>query len=191
MRRRLYLRALFVAVAIVLGSLSWAIAQTETTVMVESGTIRGVASSDVVAFKGIPYAAPPVGDLRWRAPQPVAAWSGVRPAIEYGLDCMQKPLPGEAAASGGTFGEDCLFLNVWRPAVMTPDVRLPVFVWIHGGGFLNGGSSAPTFDGSALARQGLVVVSLNYRLGRLGFFMHPALAAGEEKELVVIVEVQS
>lgn len=94
---------------------------------------------------------------------------------------MQKPIPRDAAASGGTFGEDCLYLNVWRPAAKEPGAWLPVLVWIHGGGFLNGGSSAPMFDGSTLARQGLVVVSLNYRLGRLGFFTHPALmAAGEE-----------
>lgn len=93
---------------------------------------------------------------------------------------MQKPIPGDAAASGGQFGEDCLFVNVWRPAATKPDARLPVFVWIHGGGFLNGGSSAPMFDGSALARQGLVVVAINYRLGRLGFFMHPALTASGE-----------
>jgi Carboxylesterase family len=92
-----------------------------------------------------------------------------------------RPIPGDAAASGGKFGEDCLFLNVWRPAAMKAGVRLPVLVWIHGGGFLNGGSSAPTFDGSALARHGLVVVSLNYRLERLGFFMHPALTVAAEE----------
>jgi para-nitrobenzyl esterase len=94
---------------------------------------------------------------------------------------MPKPIPGDAAASGGAFGEDCLVLNVWRPAAAKSGARLPVLVWIHGGGFLNGGSSAPMFDGSTLARQGLVVVSINYRLGRLGFFMHPALTTtGEE-----------
>jgi len=149
-------------------------------VTIDSGILAGVEVDGVISFKGIPYAAPPVGDRRWRAPQPVASWTGVRPATEYGPDCMQKPIPGDAAASGGEFGEDCLFVNVWRPAPMKPATALPVLVWIHGGGFLNGGSSAPIFDGSALASQGLVVVSLNYRLGRLGFFIHPALAATRE-----------
>ncbi len=147
---------------------------------IDAGTIEGAVSGDVLSFKGIPYAAPPVGALRWRAPQPVTPWRGIRAATAYGRDCMQKPIPGDAAASGGEFGEDCLFVNVWRPTATKPAARLPVFVWIHGGGFLNGGSSAPMFDGSTLARQGLVVVSLNYRLGRLGFFMHPALTAAGE-----------
>lgn len=151
----------------------------DKVVKIDSGTIEGAVSGDVLSFKGIPYATPPVGALRWRAPQPVTPWREVRPAIAYGHDRMQKPIPGDAAASGGQFGEDCLFVNVWRPATK-PDARLPVFVWIHGGGFLNGGSSAPMFDGSALARQGLVVVAINYRLGRLGFFMHPALTASGE-----------
>jgi para-nitrobenzyl esterase len=150
----------------------------DTIVEIESGRIAGRLSDKVLSFKGIPYAAPPVGDLRWRAPQPVTPWHGVRPAARYGLDCMQKPIPGDAAASGSAFGEDCLFVNVWRPAVREAGARLPVLVWIHGGGFLNGSSDAPIFDGSALAREGLVVVSLNYCLGRLGFFMHPTLTAG-------------
>lgn len=149
-------------------------------VKIDSGMIEGAVSGEVLSFKGIPYA-PPVGALRWRAPQPVTPWRGVRPATEYGRDCMQKPIPGDAAASGGEFGEDCLFVNVWRPAATQPGARLPVLVWIHGGGFLNGGSSASMFDGSTLARHGLVVVSLNYRLGRLGFFMHPALTATREE----------
>ena len=149
-------------------------------IKIESGRIEGTLSDKVLSFKGIPYAAPPVGDLRWRAPQPVTPWHGVRPATQYGLDCTQKPIPGDAAASGSAFGEDCLFVNVWRLAVREPGARLPVLVWIHGGGFLNGSSAAPIFDGSALAREGLVVVSLNYRLRRLGFFMHPALTASGE-----------
>jgi len=144
------------------------------------GAVEGLVAGDILSFKGIPYAAPPVGDLRWRPPQPVAPWTSVRPATKYGPDCMQKPIPGDAAASGGEFGEDCLFVNVWRPAATKHGAALPVLVWIHGGGFLNGGSSAPMFDGSDLAHQGLVVVSLNYRLGRLGFFMHPALTATGE-----------
>jgi para-nitrobenzyl esterase len=164
--------------SIVMALTAMAAAQLDDTIVtIDSGMIEGAVSGDVLSFKGIPYAAPPVGALRWRAPQPVTPWRGVRPATAYGHDCMQKPIPGDAAASGGDFSEDCLFVSVWRPAATWPGAALPVLVWIHGGGFLNGGSSAPMFDGSTLARQGLVVVAINYRLGRLGFFMHPALTA--------------
>jgi len=90
--------------------------------------IAGAVSVEVLSFKGVPYAAPPVGTFRWRAPQPVTPWRGMRPASEYGHDCMQKPIPGDAAASGGTFGEDCLFVNVWYPAATKPGAALPVLV---------------------------------------------------------------
>jgi para-nitrobenzyl esterase len=150
------------------------------TAKIDTGEIEGVVSGDVLSFKGIPYAAPPVGDLRWRAPQPIKPWKGVRQATAFGHDCVQKAIPGNAAASGSTTAEDCLVVNVWRPATVTSGKKLPVMVWIHGGGYLNGGSSAAIFDGSALARQGLVLVSLNYRLGRMGFFAHPALTAAQE-----------
>ncbi|HEY9641556.1 MAG TPA: carboxylesterase family protein [Coleofasciculaceae cyanobacterium] len=150
------------------------------TVTIDAGTIEGALSGDVLSFKGIPYAAPPVGELRWRSPQPVKPWDGVRPATAYGHDCIQKPIPGDSAASGSTPGEDCLVLNVWRPAAIASNQKLPVMVWIHGGGFLNGGSSAAIFDGNPLAQQGMVVVSFNYRLGRLGFFAHPALTQAAE-----------
>jgi para-nitrobenzyl esterase len=150
------------------------------TVKIDTGAIEGTVSGDVLSFKGIPYAAPPLGNLRWRSPQPVKSWTGVRRATQYGNDCIQKTLPGDAAASGGKTSEDCLVLNVWRPAGNPSRKKLPVLVWIHGGGFLNGSSAAAIYDGSAFARQGLVVVSFNYRLGRLGFFAHPALAAAKE-----------
>lgn len=151
-----------------------------TTVRTAEGPVRGARTApdgDVVAFRGIPYAAPPVGALRWRPPQPVRAWTDARDATRHGHDCMQLPLPGDAASSGAPRGEDCLVLNVWRPAAARAGERLPVLVWIHGGGFLNGAASVPMFDGSRFARTGLVVVSMNYRLGRLGFFAHPALTA--------------
>lgn len=151
-----------------------------TTVRTADGLLRGASvgpGGDVVSVKGVPYAAPPVGPLRWRAPRPVRPWAGVRDARRYGRDCMQLPLPGDAASSGAPRAEDCLVLNVWRPAATRPGERLPVLVWLHGGGFLNGAASVPMFDGSQFARQGLVVVSPNYRLGRLGFFAHPALTA--------------
>jgi para-nitrobenzyl esterase len=145
------------------------------TVTVDTGVLSGAAKEGVMSFKGIPYAAPPVGDLRWRPPQPVAAWRGDRSATQYGHDCMQLPDPSEAAPLGTTKpSEDCLVLNVWAPARHSNE-KAAVMVWIHGGGFLNGGSSAPIYDGNALARQGVVFVSFNFRLGRFGFFAHPAL----------------
>ena len=147
-----------------------------TDVRIDTGPLRGQVQDGVVAFKGIPYAQAPVGDLRWRAPQPVAPWSAVRDATQYGADCMQKPFGGDAAPLGATPAEDCLYINVWRPA-NAGTKPLPVMVWLHGGGFVNGGASPATYSGSALAKQGVILVSLNYRLGRFGFFAHPALSA--------------
>ncbi|SER43846.1 carboxylesterase/lipase family protein [Sphingobium sp. YR768] len=146
-------------------------------VTIGDGALRGVAAEGVVAFKGIPFAAPPVGDLRWRAPQPVAHWQGVRDASRYGHDCMQLPFPSDAAPLGTPPAEDCLFVNVWKPEAAKG--KLPVMVWIYGGGFVNGGSSPPTYAGDALARQGIMVVSFNYRLGRFGTFAHPALTKAD------------
>ena len=142
-------------------------------VKIDTGRLRGAAADGVVSYKGIPFAAPPIGDLRWRAPQPVQPWSGVRSAAEYGPDCAQKPFPGDAAPLGVPPAEDCLYLNVWRPA--STAAHLPVMVWIYGGGFVNGGSSPAVYDGSQFAKRSLVFVSFNYRLGRFGFFGHPAL----------------
>lgn len=148
-----------------------------TRVTIASGQLEGVEAEGVAAFKGIPYAAPPVRSLRWRAPQPAHPWSDVRQATLFGSDCTQAP--GDAEPLRTTPSEDCMFVNVWRPADAGPDAELPVLVWIHGGGFVGGGTSVPYYDGSAFARRGIVVVSLNYRLGRLGFFAHPALLAAE------------
>lgn len=104
-------------------------AQTSTrTVKIDSGRVEGAVSGNVLSFKWIPYAAPPGGNLRWRSPQPVKPWSGVQKAIQYGNDCIQKPLPGDAAASGGKTSEDCLVLNVWRPATLPPAQKQPVLV---------------------------------------------------------------
>jgi para-nitrobenzyl esterase len=146
------------------------------TVTTDTGKLRGEAQGAVVSFKGIPFAQPPVGDLRWRPPQPVAKWQGVRDATSYGADCMQLPFPSDAAPLGMKPAEDCLYLNVWRPA-HAPGRKLPVLVWIYGGGFVNGGSSPAVYDGSPFARDGVIFVSFNYRLGRFGFFAHPALSA--------------
>ncbi len=141
---------------------------------VEGGSLQGVETSGVVRYAGIPYAKPPVGALRWRPPQAPAPWSGVRPADQYGAVCMQKLDPTDNGVGPGPVSEDCLTLNVFAP---TGAKALPVMVWIHGGGLVNGSASAKLYDGSALARQGVVVVTLNYRLGRFGFFAHPALTA--------------
>lgn len=141
---------------------------------IDTGQLRGTVNGDVQSWKGIPFAAPPVGALRWRAPQPVAAWPGVRDAAQYGNDCMQLPFPSDAAPLGAEPAEDCLYLNVWRPAE-EPLQGLPVVVWIHGGGFVNGGASPASYSGAGLARQGVVVASFNYRLGRFGTFAHPQL----------------
>lgn len=156
-----------------------AFAQTVSTdVSISGGTVRGAEADGVIAWKGIPFAAPPVGANRWRAPQPVTHWTGVRDAREYGHDCMQTPFPSDAAPLGTAPAEDCLVLNVWRPASAVG--KLPVMIWIYGGGFVNGGSSPDVYSGAKFAEQGIVFVSFNYRLGRFGFFAHPALTAARE-----------
>ncbi|MDB5440871.1 MAG: Carboxylic ester hydrolase, partial [Caulobacteraceae bacterium] len=144
-------------------------------VTIDSGAVRGATADGVSAWKGIPFAAPPVGDLRWRAPQPVAKWSGVKDTTEYGHDCMQLPFPGDAAPLGTPPAEDCLYMNVWKPADAAANAKLPVLVWIYGGGWVNGGASPPTYSGARVASQGVIVVSFNYRLGRFGAFAHPQL----------------
>ncbi|MCX7586382.1 carboxylesterase/lipase family protein [Phenylobacterium sp. 58.2.17] len=162
--------------AMALGLASAAQAQGGEVVKVESGQLQGVVQDGVLAFKGVPFAAPPVGDLRWRPPQPAAKWSGIRSAAAYGHDCAQKPFPSDAAPLGTEPAEDCLVLNVWRPAGAPANAKLPVMVWIYGGGFVNGGSSPEVYSGHQFAKQGVVVVSFNYRVGRFGFFAHPALS---------------
>ncbi|WP_271300012.1 carboxylesterase/lipase family protein [Sphingomonas sp. CV7422] len=142
-------------------------------VRTNAGPVRGLVADGVRQWLGIPFAAPPTGPDRWRAPQPVARWSAVREARAYGHDCAQQPFPSDAAPLGTAPSEDCLVLNVWAPR--SPRARLPVIVWFYGGGFVNGGSSPATYAGARLARQGAVVVSFNYRVGRFGTFVHPAL----------------
>lgn len=157
--------------------------QKEGVVSISDGDMKGVVSGDVESFKGIRYAAPPLGELRWREPQPAKPWDGVFDASEYGNDCMQVPFPSDAAPLGTPPAEDCLFLNVWRPADAEAGDELPVLVWIYGGGFVNGGSSPAVYDGSSFAEKDVVFVSFNYRLGRFGFFAHPALTAAAEGPL--------
>ncbi|HEU4959151.1 MAG TPA: carboxylesterase family protein [Sphingomonas sp.] len=174
------MKPLLIALAFVTAS-TIAHAASGPVVKLDTGAIRGVTDEGVESFKGIPYAAPPVGPLRWRPPQSAAHWSGIRDATAYGHDCMQARAPGEK--EGTTPSEDCLFLNVWRPAG-TPRHKLPVMVWIHGGGYVVGTNAAPLYSGAAFARDGVIFVNMNYRLGRLGFFAFPALTAehpGEPK----------
>ncbi|HVO11464.1 MAG TPA: carboxylesterase family protein [Vicinamibacteria bacterium] len=165
-----------------LASVTLAVAATAPapTARTESGVVSGVVADGVVSWKGVPYAAPPVGDLRWREPQPPPPWPGVRAADAYAHDCMQEPFPSDAAPLGTPPSEDCLYLNVWAPQTHA-GARLPVMVWIHGGGFVNGGSSPAVYDGSRFARRGVVLVSFNHRLGRFGFFAHPALTRESPK----------
>ena len=144
-------------------------AQSPAPVRVEYGLVQGAAEPGLTVYKGIPFAAPPVGDLRWRAPQPAAKWEGVRPATQFGPD----PFQGDGK---GNVSEDCLYLNIWTPA-KSPDERVPVLVWIYGGGFSFGSTSTPVHNGEHLARKGVVLVSLNYRVGPLGFLAHPELSA--------------
>lgn len=154
-----------------------ATAQTSGPVVaVDTGKLAGSIAEGVASWKGIPFAAPPVGPLRWRAPQPAPAWPGIRPATAYSHDCMQKPFPSDAAPLGTTPAEDCLYLNVWRPAAARAGARLPVMVWIYGGGFVNGGASPPTYAGANMAKQGILFVSFNYRVGRFGSFALPQLS---------------
>ena len=146
-------------------------------VKIPSGAFAGVAQGDVTVFEGIPFAKPPVGDLRWRAPEPVGPWAGVRSAKTLEPACPQHFSPMLLAAIGHEpeQSEDCLYMNIWAPKSATAASKLPVMVWIYGGGFMIGNAAWPTDAGANLARRGVVTVNFNYRLGRFGWFAHPEL----------------
>ncbi|MBC6993739.1 carboxylesterase family protein [Neolewinella lacunae] len=150
-------------------------------VQTSAGPVRGAESEGVLSFKGIPFAAPPVGSLRWRAPQPVATWTEEYRALEFAADCAQagRGTPG-TLANGSS--EDCLYLNLWVPSATNQDAKLPVMVWIHGGAFVFGSGSSPAFAGEVFARQNVILVTHNYRLGRLGHFAFPALSEEHAEE---------
>jgi para-nitrobenzyl esterase len=149
-------------------------------VTVESGPLSGMSDGTVETFKGVPYAAPPIGGLRWRPPQPAAAWTGARDATGFGAACMQASAPEMIDGAPGRLSEDCLTLNIWAPAqTHQPN---PVMVWLHGGGNTSGAGSKRYYDGTAFARDGVVLVTINYRLGVFGFFAHPAVAPAHAKE---------
>ena len=158
--------------AVAVGSALCAETATPAPVKVEGGLVQGVAAEGLAVYMGLPFAAPPVGELRWRPPQPAAKWTGVRNADQYAAGCL--PSMGDPPPSGAS--EDCLYLNVWTPAKSAGD-RLPVLVWIYGGGFNAGSTSVPVHDGARLARRGVVLVSISYRVGILGFLAHPELSA--------------
>jgi len=157
-------------------ALAWSLAggALAAPVRTEAGAFSGVRQGAVSVFKGVPYAAPPIGDLRWRAPQAAVRWTGVRKADAFAPACMQKgvSMPGETPPK---ISEDCLYLNIWTPRARK-DAGLPVIVWIHGGGWTNGSASMPLYRGDRLAAKGAVVVTVGYRLGPLGFLAHPELS---------------
>jgi para-nitrobenzyl esterase len=167
----------FTVMALILGFSRSAPAKS-VTVKTEQGTARGKAINDgkVRAFLGLPYAAPPVGDLRWRAPQPPASWTGERDATKYGAHCAHNQVFDDMVFQDGEASEDCLFLNIYAPANATSKSKLPVMFWIHGGGFAGGASSEPRHNGDFLPLKGVVLVTINYRLGVFGFLVTEELA---------------
>lgn len=170
----------FIALFVLLFSTGLVFSQPSKPFRTENGLVTGTQNADagVRIFKGIPFAAPPVGELRWKAPQPAANWQGVRTCDQFPPSAMQSPpLPffvwsEEFLAPKEPLSEDCLYLNVWTPASAE---KLPVMVWIHGGGFQSGAGACPIYDGEGMAKKGVVFVSINYRLGVFGFFAHPEL----------------
>jgi para-nitrobenzyl esterase len=155
------------SLAIILAAASWTNLAAAASVKVDGGLLEGTVEDGLTVYRGIPFATPPVGDLRWRAPRPAAPWTGVRHADKFGAACVQ--------AGQGT-SEDCLYLNVWTPAKSAAE-RVPVLVWIYGGGFSAGATSNPVYSGEQLAKKGVVLVSIAYRVGPLGFLAHPGLSA--------------
>lgn len=170
------------AVAAALCVAAPALAQGGPVVRAPAGSVRGEAAGEINVFRGIPYARPPVGDLRWRPPLQMARWSGVREATQFGPVCFQPP-SREGSIYYNThpaMSEDCLSLNIWAPANAR---AAPVLVWIHGGSLLGGAGSEAAYDGARLAQHGLIVVSINYRLGALGYLAHPALSAESRRNI--------
>jgi len=162
---------------LVLG-LSAAVHADSLTVKTAQGKAQGktINGGKVKAFLGLPYAAPPVGDLRWKAPEPAASWKGVRDATHYGARCMQEPVFKDMIFQDSGPSEDCLYLNVFTPATATGSSKLPVMFWIHGGGYSAGSASEPRHNGDFLPTKGVVLVTINYRLGVFGFLATADLA---------------
>jgi para-nitrobenzyl esterase len=162
------IKALLVSILSLAGA-GFCMAQHPAPVKVEEGVVQGTSEDGLTVYRGIPFAAPPVGDLRWRAPQPVVKWEGVRTADKFA------PRPIQAWGPPAGQSEDCLYLNIWTPGKSASD-GIPVLVWIYGGGFNGGATSEPVYSGEKLARKGVVLVSIAYRVGQLGFMAHPELS---------------
>ncbi|HJZ99967.1 MAG TPA: carboxylesterase family protein, partial [Candidatus Solibacter sp.] len=162
------------SILLALTLISGALAQDH--VKIPNGTLEGVSdkSSGIRSFKGIPFGEPPVGDFRWKPPQPVKNWQGVRKADKFGPRCMQRPIFGDMGFRSNGMSEDCLYMNVWTPA-KTDKEKLPVLVYFFGGGFVAGDGSEGRYDGESMAKRGIVAITVNYRLGVFGFFAHPEL----------------
>ena len=161
---------------VILLASSFSASAATSEVVVEQGKLQGTSNGDntVRIFRGIPFAAPPVGDLRWKAPQPAANWKGIKQADKFGSACLQTNVFGDIYFRDAQPSEDCLNLNIWIPA-KPASAKLPVFLWYYGGGFVAGANSEPRYDGESLAKKGIIVVEPNYRLGVFGFFSHPEL----------------
>ena len=175
----MFRRLLAVTCLFAIGCFTVTVEATATEVVaVDGGDIAGTFENDVHVFRGIPFAAPPVGELRWRPPQTVVAWQGVRDCNEFGPACPQEPYPAASlyAREPEPMSEDCLYLNVWT-SDLDDGAKRPVMVWIHGGALTRGSGSRPTYDGTALAQKGVVLVTINYRLNVFGYFAHPELIA--------------
>ena len=147
-----------------------------------AGLVQGTTQGDISIFKGVPYAAPPVGEFRWRPPQPAKPWIGVRDASQFGFNCAQAGWGAAPGTISEGSSEDGLYLNIWKPAGAKSGAKLPVMVWIHGGAFVFGSGSQPDFSGIQFAKQGVILITFNYRLGRLGFFAFPALSKEHPEE---------
>ncbi len=165
-------KALFILILCIVSLATFA----SSTVKINAGLLKGEQVEGGVVFRGIPYAAPPVGELRWRAPQAFPSWEGVRDATVFGAACKQQKRPSKSLKLAQS--EDCLTLNIWQP--MNTKKALPVMVWIHGGAFRFGAGSLPFYDGVNFAKQGVILLTFNYRLGRFGFFAHDSLSQEQQ-----------
>jgi para-nitrobenzyl esterase len=170
------IRRILSAVAIILAAAFHTSLMAQERVKIANGALEGISekSSGVRSFKGIPFAEPPVGNLRWKPPQTVKNWQGLRKADRFGPRCMQRPIFGDMGFRSNGMSEDCLYLNVWTPA-KTAKEKLPVLVYFYGGGFVAGDGSEARYDGESMASKGIVALTVNYRLGVFGFFAHPEL----------------
>ncbi|MEJ7740180.1 MAG: carboxylesterase family protein [Chitinophagaceae bacterium] len=171
------MKIIFVLIFMAIGFLAIAQRKKEVTnprVKTGNGLVEGVRESGILSFKGLPFAAPPVGNLRWKEPQPIQSWHGVRKADKFGPRAMQRAMFGDMVFRSDGMSEDCLYLNVWTPAEAGVK-RLPVLVYFYGGGLMAGDGSEPRYDGASMARKGVVAITVNYRLNLFGFLSHPEL----------------